>query len=73
MHESLPEEHRRGVEAFVESLEHKSVRCTNCGFESGLLHGDWQTAVHTEPRSGHLRYELTCPDCGTVETVEINV
>ncbi len=73
MHESLPDEHQKGVSAFVEGLEHKSKQCSNCGFEDSILHSDWKTHVETDPRSGHILYKLTCPDCASHETVDVNI
>lgn len=67
------EEHEKGVRAFTESLERKQLTCIGCGFEDSVLHSDWKTHVETEPRSGHIIYRLTCPDCGETQTVDINI
>lgn len=73
MHEPVPEAHERGVAAFVRSLKHKRVACRGCGFEANVLGGEWRTRVESSPLSGHVVYKLTCPDCNSVESVEINV
>jgi len=67
------EQHQKGVRAFTASLEHKSQTCRSCGFDDYILHSDWKTHVETEPKSGHIVYHLTCPNCNSKETVEINI
>ena len=67
------EQHEKGVRAFTESLEQKLRACSNCGFEDRVLHGEWKTHVETEPRSGHIQYRLTCPDCRSTELVDIDI
>lgn len=67
------DEHKRGVAAFTESLRHKTIGCDHCGFEDTVLQSAWKTDVHTEPRNGHVVYELTCPDCNETTDVEINI
>ena len=73
MYDSLPDEHQKGVAAFVDSLEHQKQTCSDCGFEDAVLHSEWKTHVETDPRSGHILYKLTCPDCDSVETVDVNI
>jgi hypothetical protein len=73
VHDSIPEEHEKGVQAFTESLEHKDITCSDCGFTDAILHSAWKTQIDTDPRSGHIHYHLTCPDCNETETVEINL
>ncbi|PSQ51391.1 hypothetical protein BRD20_10650 [Halobacteriales archaeon SW_8_65_20] len=67
------EQHEKGVRAFTESLEHKQKTCSNCEFEDSVLHSEWTTHVETTPKSGHIRYKLTCPDCDSTEIVEIDI
>ncbi|QZP39255.1 hypothetical protein [Halobaculum magnesiiphilum] len=67
------EAHEEGIRAFTESLEHKQTVCSNCGFEDSVLHSEWDTHVETTAKSGHIKYELTCPDCQSTEVVEIDI
>ncbi|MFD1643880.1 hypothetical protein [Halohasta litorea] len=67
------DQHRKGVAAFTKSLEHKRVSCTNCGFEARVLHDDWKTHVETDPKTGHILYRLTCPDCRSERVVDIDI
>jgi len=67
------EQHENGVRAFTESLEHKRRTCSECGFDDRVLHGEWKTHVETDPRTGHLQYRLTCPDCRNEEVVDIDI
>lgn len=66
-------QHERGVRAFTKSLGHKEQTCSDCGFHDSVLHSDWKTHVETDPKSGHIQYRLTCPDCGTVEVLDIDI
>lgn len=72
MHEPVPEAHEMGVAAFVRSLERERVACDGCGFEAEALGEEWERDVSSDPLSGHVVYELTCPDCRTTETFVIN-
>lgn len=67
------EEHRKGVDAFTESLEHKQVICEDCDFEAAVLHDDWDTHVETDPKTGHIQYRLTCPNCQGETVVDIDI
>lgn len=67
------EEHGSGVRAFTDQLEHATATCEECGFEDHVLHGEWRAQVGTSKKSGHLRYLLSCPDCGETRTIELNV
>jgi len=67
------EQHQRGVRAFTETLEHKQKTCSTCGFQDCVLHSEWEAQVETTPKSGHIQYRLTCPSCGSVETVDIGI
>lgn len=67
------EHHERGVQAFTESLEHKTRKCGNCGFEASMLHSEWDAHVESDPMSGYILYRLTCPDCRSTEVVEIDI
>ncbi|GAB7119138.1 hypothetical protein JCM9743_16010 [Natrinema sp. JCM 9743] len=73
MMSDFTEHHQKGVDAFTKSLEHKRQTCHGCGFEDTVLDSEWQTHVETEPRSGHILYRLTCPNCTETETVEIDI
>lgn len=65
--------HERGARVFSDRLQRVAVQCTRCGFEDGILRSEWRTRLETDPRSGHARYLLTCPDCANVETVDLNI
>jgi Zn ribbon nucleic-acid-binding protein len=67
------EAHQQGVNAFTQSLLHKEQTCSNCGFHDTVLHSDWRTHVETDHRSGHIQYQLTCPDCQTEEVLDIDI
>lgn len=67
------EDHEDGVRALAERLEHTTRTCDDCGFEDCILHGDWETHVEEAGASGRIVYRLTCPDCRSVRTVEIDV
>lgn len=64
--------HDRGRAALTERLERTVVAC-DCGFVDGLLRSEWRARVDRAPRSGHLRYRLTCPDCASETVVELNL
>ncbi|WP_254533749.1 hypothetical protein [Natrinema gelatinilyticum] len=67
------DEHEKGVNAFIKSLEHKQLSCSGCEFEASVLHDEWDTHVETNPKTGHIQYRLTCPDCRTEEVVDIDI
>jgi len=67
------DEHKKGIEAFTESLEHRQLSCGGCGFEAAVLHDDWDTHVESDPQTGHIQYRLTCPDCQSEEVVDIDI
>lgn len=72
MSNGLADSHERGGRVLSDRLEHTVVAC-ECGFADSLLRGEWRARVDRAPRSGHLRYHLTCPDCATETVVELNL
>jgi len=62
-----------GKRRFAEKLRSITEECPDCGFRDTILESPWNTESHRHSRSGHLLYELTCPDCNETITVEINV
>jgi ribosomal protein S27AE len=67
------EQHHQGVSALTKHLEHTRQTCRKCGFDDYVLHSEWKAHVETTPKSGHIRYRLTCPDCHSTEIVELDV
>lgn len=67
------DDYRAGAKALVKGLERTHTECSRCGFDGCMLHGDWKTHVERDPRSNHLCYRLTCPDCNRQKTVELNL
>ncbi len=70
---TIYDEHRTGANALVRGLERTHVACDHCGFDGCVLHGEWKAHVERSPRSHHLCYRLTCPDCNRTKTVELNL
>lgn len=62
-----------GKRLFAEKLRTVTEACPECGFEDTILDSHWKTETHTHPKSGHVLYELTCPDCGETTTIEVNL
>ncbi|MFC5971780.1 hypothetical protein ACFPYI_10595 [Halomarina salina] len=72
MSRGLADAHDRGGEVLSERLAQTVVAC-DCGFADSLLRGEWRARVDRAPRSRHLRYSLTCPDCRDVTVVELSL
>jgi len=67
------EQHEKGVRAFTESLEHKQMTCSSCEFEDSVLHSEWRAHVEPTPKSEHIKYRFTSPDCHSNKIVEIDM
>ncbi|PSP55289.1 hypothetical protein BRC82_06395 [Halobacteriales archaeon QS_1_67_19] len=72
MHEPVPEAHEAGIAGVVRRLDSEHVACEDCGFEAAALGDAWDREVASDPLSGHVVYELTCPDCRNAERFVIN-
>lgn len=63
-------DHDSGKEHFAEELQGVHHTCEECGFESTVLDSEWTVHAHKSSRSGHLVYEVECPDCGSAEPID---
>ena len=68
-----PEDPDVGKRRFAERLQSTTKECPACGFTDTVLDSPWNTETHTDAQSGHVVYQLTCPDCAETTVVEINL
>lgn len=69
----MSEENADGKRRFAERLQSVTEQCPECGFTGTILGSAWKTETHTDPKSGHVLYQLTCPDCNETTTIEVNL
>lgn len=68
-----PKDSDIGKQLFAEKLRTTTESCPTCGFTDTILDSPWKTETHTDDTSGHVVYQLTCPDCAETTVVEINL